>query len=665
MKASYNLFKVMIPALIAFLLVFNSCKDSVTDPGTSKDPISAVLVDEHGSIVPSAIVTVNLPVMTAGEEVARDTTDETGSFSFNTLTNPAIAYTFTVKHPDFKIYTGKIADLRNKPGVRLLMLHEDTCRGTLNISTYLKDSTSISGVEIRLFKSGSLNRKDTTVNGTYQFVNLCAGKYIIRLYKKGCGLIYDSVNVDGSSTESRSFYLTQSYSDTCCKGKLSLYVRDSTNGDNLPNTVVNVYQGNTKVSTVTTDSTGHTVITGLCPGDYYITLSRSYYNYRSISVHFNCNDSLYRETRMLKSQTTDTCCTGTTTLNLKDKDGNAISGASVAFYKSGSNTSITGATDANGQFTASNLCAPAVYVIRVSKSGYLVKYYSDTLTACVNKSLDMVLAKDTVCCTASIKINIKDSKDGKILSGVSISVYNVTRGNTAGTGTTDSYGSYKLTDLCAPAVYSVRMQIAGYGVKYVNDTLKDCVDRVLDLALSSDSCCKGVIQVSVKDSTTGGALSGASGVLYSGNTTLGTYSTDSYGNIKLTGLCKGNYYLHFTKNSYNDVSKSFTLNCNDTVSATLKMLKKPDSCCTGELTVTVVDSANNTPLAGITVAVIRSGGSTVTGTTDSNGVYKATGICAPASYYVRVSSDNYNVSYSSVSYTTCNKQSVTVATSRK
>jgi hypothetical protein len=115
----------------------------------------------------------------------------------------------------------------------------------------------------------------------------------------------------------------------------------------------------------TTDINGEIVFNDVKPGSYTIKASKSGYPSASSTI----NTSTGVTTNLpLTFQSVQTA--GTIVVTVKDKDGSAISGASVSSTTQPSGqTSLTGTTGADGVVTFSNV-KPGSYTLQATKSGY-------------------------------------------------------------------------------------------------------------------------------------------------------------------------------------------------------------------------------------------------------------------------------------------------------
>ena len=141
-----------------------------------------------------------------------------------------------------------------------------------------------------------------------------------------------------------------------------------------------------------------------------------------------------------------------------------MSGVSVAFAKSGTNSSAV-TTEDNGTYSKTSLSS-GNYTLTYSKSGYLEMSQSAELTA-DNETLTVATVKqfpDTCASTGTISGTIKDAVNDSGVSDISLSVrsgLNTTSGTIIKTATTDTSGNYSLSSMSA-GWYTIQFSKSGY-----------------------------------------------------------------------------------------------------------------------------------------------------------------------------------------------------------
>jgi uncharacterized surface anchored protein len=368
--------------------------------------------------------------------------------------------------------------------------------------------------------------------------------------------------------------------------------------------------------------------------------------------------------------TPDSCCNGKIFITVKDSATNsALSG--VKGYLSQGGTHVAGVySDSQGAILFKDLC-PGDYTVNLYKSGYNTGTLNFTLACNDSTGADVTLSsqpqKDS-CCNGILKVFLIDKSTGKAPTK-SVSVNLVQNGKVVQTQTGSAYAYFsKICD----GTYQVHITSSNYETLKFDYTSHcngmDTTTKYLTPTQHSDTCCKGVIDIIFKDADTKAAIKGASIYLYLGGTKIGILTTDANGEVHFTGVCEGDYTIKSILNGYNNYSFTLKMGCNDTNSSVQYMTKSGtshDTCCTGKLTVTVKDSTDGSPIAGATVYLLKTDGTSVSGTTDANGQYTFEHICAPYTYKVKAVMTDYNYNYVQVTFKDCTAQSVKIKLLKK
>jgi len=287
--SGFGIFLISFVLLSIFVIL--SCNESLVITPENTNSMSGVIVDEQGTPIPGATLEVSDSVKLVKTIVARDTTDEDGKFFLSKLPDDLTKLNVIILHPDFKHFTSKLSDVKSK-NAPVKMLHNDSCDGVVNFSIFNKsDSSKMSDVEIRLFRTGTLIRKGSVIDGYLTFEHVCPGTYITRIFKTGYGLIYDSVVVSYNDTINKQYYLHSSHGDSCCHGVICVTPLDTATGNGLDGVTVDLYSGNSQLNSYKYQGTP-ICFTSLCPGTYYIHLNLTGYNGVGIPITLGCNDSV-------------------------------------------------------------------------------------------------------------------------------------------------------------------------------------------------------------------------------------------------------------------------------------------------------------------------------------------------------------------------------------
>ena len=142
--------------------------------------------------------------------------------------------------------------------------------------------------------------------------------------------------------------------------------------------------------TGTTDVNGEIIFNDVVPGSYTIKASKSGYPSASSTISASSSVTTNLPITLQSAQTSNTL-----KVTVKDKDGAAISGASVSSTTQPSGqTSLTGTTGSDGVVTFSNV-KPGSYTIQATKSGYIQNTGPITVVSGETANLGITLQTNT------------------------------------------------------------------------------------------------------------------------------------------------------------------------------------------------------------------------------------------------------------------------------
>lgn len=239
--------------------------------------------------------------------------------------------------------------------------------------------------------------------------------------------------------------------------------------------------------------------------------------------------------------------------------------------------------------------------------------------------------------TGNILGHVIDGSTGLPLSGANAAIQQVA-GSPA---TSDSTGKFSFVDVPAGS-YTVTVSSPGYASVALNFTLQAGTTADLGVFSLMPAPTTGIIQGTVKDSTTNAPLAGVA-ITVTGNTTANAI-TQADGTYKLTGLTPGSITVSASKSGYDSAGGTGTIVAGSILlfSPSLKPAGTTTPTPAG-VTGQVLDAATQAPLAGVTVTVGAGGPTTTSG---ADGRFSITNI-AEGSYPI-----TFNlVGYSSKSLT--------------
>ncbi|MGC8956725.1 MAG: carboxypeptidase regulatory-like domain-containing protein [Candidatus Kapaibacteriota bacterium] len=296
-------------------------------------------------------------------------------------------YVFEVKKEGFKAIEFYIELGCNQEKVEAKILQRaetDTCcNGVLILKVKDKSNeTNLNGAVVKMWKGGNVVKSGTVSEGRVVFKEICAGEYGFSILKDTYKTIEFSLKFECNDTLEITKLLEKENEDTCCKGKVILYVKDSTSNNPIENAEVKLFKGNTKIALQKTGDNGRVVFENLCEGNYQISISKSGYRGMEFNFEIDCNQTREFVKYLSSSQNPDTCCTARLKLRIVDDSTNSyISGARVLVRYNGTNVADP-VSNSEGWAVADGLCAPRTYSIRVSADGYQVKEFTISFQEC-------------------------------------------------------------------------------------------------------------------------------------------------------------------------------------------------------------------------------------------------------------------------------------------
>jgi photosystem II stability/assembly factor-like uncharacterized protein len=242
--------------------------------------------------------------------------------------------------------------------------------------------------------------------------------------------------------------------------------------------------------------------------------------------------------------------------------GAAIQGVSVTAVDAATGSSISSASsDSSGGYRIVGLAGS--YKLRFSGSGYVERWYSGKADL-TGATIVSVTAPDA---TSGINMAmvkgglitgiVTDGTTGEGIQGAYIDVYNAVTGSWAGSGSTDSSGSYGITGL---ATGNYKLVLSGTG--YIRQWFDGKADQTTatSVSVTAPNTVSSINIALVKGGSITGTITDRATGAGIGNTYLyvidrstgdwaGSASTDSNGNYTITGLASGSYRMKINPSS--------------------------------------------------------------------------------------------------------------------
>jgi hypothetical protein len=623
-----------------------ACEKSVVAPS---DPIKVkgILVDKQNIPIPNAVMEAVLvqkskTAILADEVLQRDTTDEDGNFEFSSLQNDLTNVDLRIIHPDLKPFQEnfiKTLGNQDRSKVVVQMQYQDTCCGRIELTVRsAKDSSIISGVEVRLNQGSTIKRKSSTNSeGRIVFEEVCGGTYWVRLSKTGFNVREtDGIRVEGcdsSNYVNRTLYMAVFEKDSCCNGVMKINPVDIKTGNLLTGAIVKLRKNGTELSRLSVGNEP-VVFRELCKGTYSMLISKDGFTTMEFAVEMDCSDTV----EVKKELSAIECCNGVINIKVQDSTGAAIREATINLFK-GSTKVGTVYTNAEGRVTMTGICQ-GDYSFSIIRTNYKSIEFSQTMGCDDTVNIEKTLyynGADT-CCKGIIKVYPKDASTKAALNGATVKMF---IGDKLIKTETVVEGSAIFKELCS-GKYSFIIIKEGYKSTDFSIELPCNQTKEFEKLMNrteTDSCCNGVAKIFVRNSG-GERLYNALVKLWKGGTLLGEYRTNNDGYVIFTRLCPGTYGVSMGRDGYKGQEFNFTIGCNDTVTYEKNLVaSETDSCCNGVVKIIVKDAQGNR-LTPATVRLWKNGTKLSQYTTNNDGAVVFTRLCE-GTYGIDISKDGY------------------------
>ncbi|MDI6917379.1 MAG: carboxypeptidase regulatory-like domain-containing protein [Thermoplasmatales archaeon] len=332
--------------------------------------VSGTVKDENGDPISGATVTAD------GHS---DTTDANGNYTISNLSPDT--YTVTASKSGYTS-SYQIVNLTTFSANIDFTLNATPTTGTITGHVYVSGTTT--GIQNANVSINANCYTLTDANGAYTLSGVAQGTHTVTASAAGYASSSAEVSVTAGQTSFHNFTLTL-LSET---GNIS--GRVTADGTGLNNATVTVEGAGL---TAQTNITGHYTVTGVPPGTYNVTASKSGYvssTQTNVAVTAG-NTTELNFTLTVSAEQQRGSISGT----VKDKNGNPVSGATVKAYNASDMVAGTAYTNSTGGYTLSNLL-PGTYTIKVSKTGF--QEYSMSVTLGANQTLtskDATLTSET------------------------------------------------------------------------------------------------------------------------------------------------------------------------------------------------------------------------------------------------------------------------------
>jgi hypothetical protein len=471
---------------------------------------------------------------------------------------------------------------------------------TYSISGRIVDAANVGQAGVTMMLTGGQSSSvQTDSTGNYSFAALSGGSdYTITPAK--AGFTFSPQNFTAASLSSN-----QTANFVAARATYTISGRILDSGGNALS-AVSVALSGAATATTQTDANGSYSFSALASeGNYTVTPTLTYFTFAPASKSF---------TNLLANQTGDFTGTRLTyAINgrITNSSGTGLAGVSVTL--SGGQSAST-QTDATGNYSFQSVSAGLNYTITPAKNHY---NFSP-----VNGSITNLSGNQSVDFTATL---LQHSITGTILSSVGSPLAGVTvalSGSQTGSVTTDSNGNYVFTGLAAGGNYVVSASKQFYVFNPTSLSFND-------LSGNQPANFTGTL---LTYSIIGRVMEGSTGIAgvvvsLSGGQTA-SVQTDAAGNYAFNGLPAGNSYTVTPSHPFFIFSPVFgsfpALGQNQTANFSATRV-------TYQVSGSVLNACGQA-ISGVTMTLLRSGGTAVTAQTNASGAYSFTGIQAGYNY---------------------------------
>ncbi len=320
-------------------------------------------------------------------------------------------------------------------------------------------------------------------------------------------------------------------------------------------------------------------------------------------------------------------------------------------------------TDVNGIIEFNYLIAGS-YTLRIAKDGYKVVERAFSIANCDTASFDIRMESaqggNDSCCHGILTVAVVSKSNNQPIANASVKL--LRGGAVLQTGKTNASGIAAFDGICEGEI-AVLAAKEGYQSADVSVQF-GCNDQkqvTLQLAQNAaDSCCHGILNLTVYKDGTQIPVSGAAVKLRKNSTPAKIGTTSATGTVEFDGICEGVYDILIVRDGYESKEVPVTFGCNETKTLTATLVEKPP-CSTASLKLRIIDDSTRAWISGATVKIYQGGSLIHTGTTNIEGWFLKDGLTAPATYTVEVSMTDYTSKTITFTYPFCKQIQETVS----
>ncbi|WWB87080.1 carboxypeptidase regulatory-like domain-containing protein [Priestia aryabhattai] len=462
----------------------------------------------------------------------------------------------------------------------------------------------------------------TNIQGQYTLSNVNPGQYSVTVSAPNFQSQLLGITVTSNQTTTANFTLIPS------PGTVTGIV-SNTNGTPIQGAIVEVLDtGNNVIATVTTNAQGQYTANQLAPGTFQLRVKAQ--NFQTTLLGFTVQASQTTTQNVILQPSP-----GTLTGAVNDaQTGVSLSGVSVNVVNQGGITVATATTNAQGQYSVTNL-APGSYTVTFGQPGFgsqtigaiIQSNQTTTLNAALNRLVGVINGVVT-------------SGQGGALAGAVVNVF--LNNNLVASVTTDQAGAYVVPNL-APGSYTVTAIDQNFQSKVAGAQVVAFQTTTVNFSLTPDP---GALTGTVTDST-GAAVAGATINVKTtvGGAIIGSGITDQNGVYTIPNLSAESYIVTATALNFQSSSQGTAIRSDQTTTLNFTLAFNPVT-----ITGTVRNQQTGDSIAGaqIQVRILDTNGAVIaTVFANSEGNFLVPQL-APGTYTLVVAAPNFQTNFATI-----------------
>ncbi|MBM7553900.1 carboxypeptidase regulatory-like domain-containing protein [Thalassobacillus pellis] len=587
-------------------------------------PVEVTLLPNPGSItgVVDPVVPNTIIQLRNANNVLIDsvTANADGTFRFNNLA-PEL-YIVSASAPNFStVQTGTLVEASQTSQVALTMTANPASvsgRVTDNDGNPVPEATvqvlDLNGV---LIATGFANAE-----GNYTIGNLPVGTFTVVANAPSFGQVITGIDLEpGEELANINFVLVPN------PGSINGQITNLTTGNPIEGATVTILDGISQlpVSVTTTTLFGNYTVSGLSPGPYIVTASRTGFGTGQLGAFVLSDTTVTADIALTPNP-------GTITGTVVDTNGDPITDTriQVGIYDENNILVVSLLANSDGTYTVPGL-APGGYFVVASAPNFSSSIASAFVESGQTINVTNILVPDPV----TLSVTVTNASTGLPVEGAAVTVRDE-NSLLIISGITDQNGTVTLTSLPS-GILNVTADAAGFGTE--TQTFIAGPGEEINALFTLDPN-PGNIQGFITNIQTGDAVPNAAILLYDINNVLvQTAVSNQFGEYFFTGVTPGVYTVVANAADFGPATAGAIVEAE--VTTTLSFALSPNP---GLIQGFVRDAQDNSPIPGANVIVRELSGSgpiIYTTLTDQDGFFQTTSLSPNVYVLVAVNAEGY------------------------